>query len=63
MTEGWTWLWNSRKWHYFVDGKSLCKRWMVFGSPELEQGNDDSKDNCKKCRSELKKRQQKMEVK
>ena len=33
--EGWTWLINSRKDHYFRDGKSLCGKWMVLGSNGL----------------------------
>lgn len=55
-TEGWTYLTNSRKWHYFVDGRSLCKRFMLFIIPELEQGTDDSPDNCKACKEKLLKR-------
>ncbi len=55
-TEGWTYLTNSRKWHYFIDGRSLCKRFMLFFLPELEQGDDDSPDNCKACRAKLLKR-------
>ena len=51
--EGWTWLHNSKKWHYFVDGRSLCGRWMLFSNPGLEQGNDDSPDNCKACSKKL----------
>ncbi len=56
--EGWTYLINTPKWHYLVDGKSLCGRWANFGKPELEQGNDGSPDNCKACRKALKKRQE-----
>lgn len=55
--EGWNWIYNSPKWHYFVDGKSLCKRWMLFSTPKnLEQGNNNSPDNCKLCRKTLEKR-------
>lgn len=32
MKEGWTWLFNSRKEHYFRDGQSLCGKWMCLGS-------------------------------
>jgi len=52
--EGWGWPANSRKAHYFVDGLSLCGRWGYFG--EVEQGNDDSPDNCAVCKRLLKKR-------
>lgn len=56
--EGWTWLANSRKWHYFVDGRSLCRRFMFFAEPKsgYEQGNDDSPDNCQACLKQLNKR-------
>ena len=54
--EGWTWLTNSKKWHYFIDGRSLCGRFMVLGRPELEQGNNNSSDNCKACVKKLEKR-------
>jgi hypothetical protein len=48
--EGWTWLINARKWHYFKDNsRSLCGRWLKMGNPTLEQGNDKSPDNCKTC--------------
>ena len=28
--EGWGWLSNAAKWHYFVGGKSLCGRWLML---------------------------------
>lgn len=51
--EGWTWLKNSRKWHYFVDKRSLCGKWQVVADDDLEQGNDDSPDNCAACKRKL----------
>lgn len=54
--EGWNYLVNSPKWHYFRAGRSLCKRWMTFGTnADAETGNNDSKDNCKACRTALEK--------
>ena len=53
--EGWTWLSNSRKWHYFVDNRSLCGKFGLLSSPKLEQGNDTSPDNCMACRKKLEK--------
>ena len=50
--EGWKWLLNSKKWHYFRNGNSLCGKWATFGS-EFEQGNNDSPDNCMACRRKL----------
>ena len=49
--EGWGWPENSRKAHYFVDGRSLCKRWLFLGL--VEQGNDNSPDNCPTCMKKL----------
>lgn len=47
-TEGWNWLHNSRKWHYFADGRSLCGKWMTLGTnADAEQGGDASSDNCR----------------
>lgn len=50
MAEGWTWLINSRKWHYFRDGRSLCGGFALLSDKDLEQGNNCSPDNCAKCR-------------
>ena len=59
MMEGWTYLLNSRKWHYFTADRnqSLCGKFMLLKLPELEQGNDDSQDNCAACRRKLARRQ------
>lgn len=54
-TEGWGWPINSRKAHYYIGGMSLCRKWMMLGG-NLEQGNDDSADNCKACKTKLAKR-------
>ena len=53
--EGWTWLTNSRKWHYFKGSRrSLCGRFLLMGKmDDLEEGNDDSPDNCAACRRKL----------
>lgn len=49
--EGWAWLINATKWHYFrTDGRSLCGRWMLLSNNATERGNDNSPDNCKSCR-------------
>jgi len=52
MAEGWGAIFNvSRKWHYFRDGKSLCRRFMrLGGGTGLEPGNDHSPDNCATCK-------------
>lgn len=49
--EGWTWLMNSTKWHYFRGGRSLCRRYMVLGRPEFEGDSPNSPDNCRTCQT------------
>ena len=57
INEGWTWLVNSRKWHYFTQDKlSLCGKFMLLSLGALEAGNDDSPDNCAACKKKLAKR-------
>ena len=59
VKEGWGFPGNSRKAHYFVDSMSLCRRWGFYLGP-LEQGNDDSPDNCPACMKALTKRKAKI---
>lgn len=56
--EGWKWLINSKKWHYFRNGTSLCHKWANFGQ-EFELGNDTSPDNCMACKKALQKEREK----
>lgn len=44
---GWGFPSNSKKAHYFHGGRSLCSRWAYWG--HLEQGDDESPDNCREC--------------
>ena len=48
----------SRKWHYFVNGMSLCRKIGLYRG-QLEQGNDESNDNCTACKKLLQKRKAK----
>jgi len=54
--EGWAGSYGSRKWHYFVKGRSLCRRFGLISKVKLELGNDDSPDNCAACMKKLKAR-------
>ncbi len=56
-TEGWTWLTNSRKWHYFRDMRSLCGKFALFIDPSegYDLGSGESKDDCAGCRKALQK--------
>ena len=60
--EGWGFPGSSRKAHYIVDNRSLCRNWgwssHLFGP--LEQGKDDSPDNCSACMRALAKRKAKV---
>jgi hypothetical protein len=48
--EGWTYLYNSPKWHYFRAGRSLCCRWLYLGKgDDLDKREVDSPDNCAAC--------------
>lgn len=55
--EGWGWAMGQRKAHYYRAGRSLCRHWssMLFKAAgiRLEQGNDESPDNCVACRKRL----------
>ena len=55
LKEGWAYPGGGRKAHYFVDKSSLCRRWGFYFGP-LEQGNDDSPDNCPTCMKALARR-------
>jgi hypothetical protein len=50
--EGWTWLHNSKKWHYFRGQKSLCGKFMLLSQPYDGYVTDDknSPDDCAACR-------------
>jgi len=61
--EGWGYVHQSPKWHYFVDSRSLCGKWLGLGLGELEQGKNDSPDNCVACKKALQKRKAKTLVK
>ena len=56
--EGWGFPTASRKAHYFVNAESLCQRWFFYFGP-LEQGNENSPDNCVTC---MKRKRKKGEV-
>lgn len=63
MSEGWGWLLNARKWHYFgPDHRALCGKWMRMSGAALETGGDDSPDNCNACRQVLADRKKALEA-
>ena len=49
---GWNWIFNSPKWHYFQGGRSICGKWLGIGLGETcddDPETDDSPDNCLAC--------------
>ncbi len=48
-TQGWTWLFNTPKEHYFVNGQSLCGRWMCLGDDHSAKPDNP----CKICLKKL----------
>ena len=52
IKEGWSYPTNSRKAHYFVNMMSLCGKYGFYRG-FLEQGNDNSPDNCVQCKKKL----------
>jgi len=47
---GWGWPQLSKKPHYFVDGQSLCGRWMFFGEVSDKDASEKGPDDCAQCR-------------
>lgn len=37
------------KFHYFRQGRSLCRKWGFYRG-DVEQGQDDHSDNCGTCK-------------
>ena len=55
--EGWTYLMNAIKWHYFgPDGRSLCMRWF-YGGPKTDyRDSPPNFDGCVACTRKLERR-------
>jgi len=53
--QGWGSLANSPKWHYFVEGRSLCGKWLGLGITNFDDDplTDDSPDNCAGCKKKV----------
>jgi hypothetical protein len=54
--EGWAYLLNAKNEHYFVDGRSLCRKWLGLG---LDYDRTMGQPECKACRRALDKREAK----
>jgi len=53
--EGWARPSGFHKWHYFIEARPLCELIIVGADVALvlEQGNDNSPNNCSFCRETL----------
>jgi hypothetical protein len=61
--EGWFMPSYSRKFHYFVEGRSLCRGWMLPGELDPDTGNKDpGKEDCITCFRQLQKRRKNLGV-
>lgn len=47
VDRGWGWPMNSKKAHYFIEGRSLCGKWGFFG--DLTANEAHSPDDCADC--------------
>jgi len=50
---GWAWPDNAAKSHYFINGRSLCGRWMFLGEPLAEDHPGGLRNDCKACTQRL----------
>lgn len=46
---GWGWPMASRKAHYFINGMSLCRKWMYTGTLTQNQSSERGPDDCAEC--------------
>lgn len=49
LTEGWGYMSNAVKGHYFKSNRSLCGRWIFFGELDADDGVARQSD-CLSCR-------------
>lgn len=52
VTEGWAWLLNADKFHYFVKGRSLCCKYLLLGAFDKCEPRTDT-DKCADCRKKV----------
>lgn len=51
VERGWAKPSNSRKWHYFVEARSLCRNWLYLGDIlETDQAAGPTSNDCATCR-------------
>lgn len=49
LNNGWAMPGRSTKYHYFVDGISLCGKWMYVGQTEQDSASGRRSDDCHGC--------------
>ena len=62
LEEGWVWLSNTKKVHYFRQGRSLCSRWGCLGPGPFSLSSNDL-PLCSICAKRREKEQEKELVK
>lgn len=48
MLKGWGWPSLAKKAHYFIDGTSICGRWMYMGT--INDTETSGPDDCAECK-------------
>lgn len=55
---GWRWMFNAKKIHFFNNGRALCGKWMILSSSDKEDltvRNSPLPDECRECHKRAKK--------
>lgn len=60
VAQGWSWLINSKKDHYFVGGRSLCGKWLRFSNSDLSGTSENKCSLCAKREESRRKRKEKV---
>ena len=57
MSDGWYRPWGAHKYHYFKQGRSLCRKWRWGYFPSLSRGNPVDTEKCVPCVKKTKPRE------
>ena len=65
LKEGWWMPFSSKRYHYFVEGRSLCRGWGFpnYDNIDKDTGNlEPQKTDCKQCFRKLLKHREKRQT-
>ena len=51
--KGWKESLFNNKYHFFINGQSLCRKYVTFNSNGYYKNIDDNPNNCKECKDKL----------